>query len=130
CPPAGDRAAGTRAALRRNRPHRPVGGAAFANPDDVRAGSLAVFGVAGLAAALTTGSIVGVLAAAGCLGFGWAFPDLWFQAAARARAEQIERQAPLALDLIASAVASGIAIDPAMELAAEVSTGPLQEEIQ
>jgi tight adherence protein C len=113
-----------------NRPLRSVDGAAFANPDDVRAGSLAVFGVAGLAAALTTGSVPGVVAAAGCLGFGWAFPDLWFQAAAHTRAEQIERQAPLALDLIASAVTAGIAIDPAMELAAEVSTGPLQEEIQ
>jgi len=109
---------------------RPADGAPFTDAGDARAGSLAVFGAAGAAALLATGSALGLAAAAGCLAFGWAFPDLWLRAAERARAEEIERQAPLALDLIASAVAAGIAIDHAMGLAAEVSTGALREELE
>lgn len=97
---------------------------------DVRAGSLAVFGAAGLCAAAATGTLIGLAAGAGCVGFGWMFPDLWLRAAVRSRADEIERQAPLALDLIASAVAAGIPIDDAMRLAAEVSTGALREELE
>jgi tight adherence protein C len=104
--------------------------AAGADVGDLRAGSLALFGVAGLSAAGLTGSLLGLAAAGACIGFGWLFPDLWLRASARARADEIERQAPLALDLIASAVAAGIPIDDAMALAAEVSTGALREELQ
>jgi Flp pilus assembly protein TadB len=100
------------------------------DPIDMRAGSLAVFGAAGLLAFLATQSLIGLVAWAGCCVFGWAFPDLWLRAASRARADEIERQAPLALDLIASAVAAGIPIDDAMGLAAEVSTGALHEELE
>jgi tight adherence protein C len=100
------------------------------DPGDMRAGSLAVFGAAGLLAFLATQSLIGLAAWAGCGAFGWAFPDLWLRAALRARADEIERQAPLALDLIASAVAAGIPIDDALGLAADVSTGALHEELE
>jgi tight adherence protein C len=106
------------------------GSSSSVDPTDMRAGSLAVFGTAGLLAFLATQSLIGLIAWAGCCAFGWAFPDLWLRAASRARADEIERQAPLALDLIASAVAAGIPIDDAMGLAAEVSTGALHEELE
>lgn len=105
-------------------------GSATLDLADARAGSLTVFGCAGLAAALVTGSLFGCALGLGCLGFGWLFPDLWMRAAVRARADQIERQAPLALDLIASAVAAGIPVDEAMGVAAEVSSGPLHDELE
>lgn len=95
-----------------------------------RAGGAVLFGTVGLAAVLVTGSLLGLIAGLGCTAFGWMFPDLWLRAAARARAAAIEREAPLALDLIASAVAAGISIDEAMALAAEVATGPLRLELE
>ncbi len=97
---------------------------------DVRAGSVVVFGGCGLVALAAAGGVAGPLVAVGCAGFGWLFPDLWLRAAAAARADEVERQAPLALDLIASAVAAGIPADDALALAAEVSTGALREELQ
>ena len=98
--------------------------------DELRAGSVVVFGAAGLIAAVTTMSVIGLVTGIACAGFGWMFPDLWLRAAARARADEIEHQAPLALDLIASAVAAGIPMDDAIGLAAEVSRGALHEELQ
>jgi tight adherence protein C len=97
---------------------------------EARVGAVVVFGCSGLVAAMVTASAVGLAAALACLGFGWVFPDLWVRAAARARADEIEREAPLALDLIASAVAAGISIDDAMALAAEVASGPLRAELE
>ena len=61
--------------------------------------------------------------------FGWLYPDLWLRAAASRRAERIERDAPLAIDLIASAVAAGISIDDAIRAAAEAASGPLRAEL-
>jgi tight adherence protein C len=94
-----------------------------------RAGGVLVFAAFGLLTATMTGSMVGLAAALGCVTFGWLFPDLWLRAAARARADEIEQQAPLALDLIASAVAAGIPIDDALALAAEVTSGALSSEL-
>ena len=63
-------------------------------------------------------------------GFGWLFPDLWLRSAATRRADEIERQAPLAIDLIASAVAAGISIDDAIRGAATSASGPLRVELE
>ncbi|HYW28823.1 MAG TPA: type II secretion system F family protein [Gaiellales bacterium] len=111
-------------------PRTPSGSERTADTAELRAGSLTVFGAAGLLAVLATGSMVGLAVGLGSGVFGWVFPDLWLRAARRARADEIEQQAPLALDLIASAVAAGIPIDDAMRLAAEVSTGALHEELE
>jgi tight adherence protein C len=96
---------------------------------DARAGSVAVFGGVAVVALVLLSSPVGLVLAAGCVLFGWLYPDLWLRAAAARRAERIERDAPLAIDLIASAVAAGISIDDAIRAAAEASAGPLRTEL-
>jgi tight adherence protein C len=98
--------------------------------DDARLGSLVAFASVGGAGLLLLQSTVGLVLAAGCAGFGWLFPDLWLHSAATRRANEIERQAPLAIDLIASAVAAGISIDEAIRGAAASATGPLRSELE
>jgi tight adherence protein C len=96
---------------------------------DARAGSVAVFGGVAVVALVLLSSLVGLVLAVGCVLFGWLYPDLWLRAAASRRAELIERDAPLAIDLIASAVAAGISIDDAIRAAAEAASGPLRAEL-
>lgn len=96
---------------------------------DARAGSVTVFGAVAVVALVLLSSPVGLVMAAGCALFGWLYPDLWLRAAASRRAERIERDAPLAIDLIASAVAAGISIDDAIRAAAEAASGPLRAEL-
>jgi tight adherence protein C len=98
--------------------------------DDARLGSVVTFASVGAAGLLLLQSPVGLVVAAGCAGFGWLFPDLWLRSAAMRRADQIERQAPLAIDLIASAVAAGISIDEAIRGAAASASGPLRAELE
>ncbi len=98
--------------------------------DDARLGSTVTFASVGAAGLLILQSPVGLLVAAGCAAFGWLYPDLWLRSAATRRANQIERQAPLAIDLIASAVAAGISIDEAIRGAAASASGPLRAELE
>ena len=98
--------------------------------DDARLGSLVTFGSVGAAGLLLLQSPIGLVVAAACAGFGWLFPDLWLRSAATRRADEIERQAPLAIDLIASAVAAGISIDDAIRGAANSASGPLRAELE
>jgi tight adherence protein C len=96
---------------------------------EARAGSVTVFGGVAIVALVLLSSPVGLVLAAGCVLFGWLYPDLWLRGAASRRAERIERDAPLAIDLIASAVAAGISIDDAIRAAAEAASGPLRAEL-
>jgi tight adherence protein C len=96
---------------------------------EARAGSVTAFGGVAIVALVLLSSPVGLVLAAGCVLFGWLYPDLWLRAAASRRAERIERDAPLAIDLIASAVAAGISIDDAIRAAAEAASGPLRAEL-
>jgi tight adherence protein C len=98
--------------------------------DDARLGSMMTFASVGAAGLLLLQSPAGIVVAVGCAGFGWLFPDLWLRSAATRRANEIERQAPLAIDLIASAVAAGIPIDEAIRGAAASATGPLRAELE
>ena len=98
--------------------------------DDARLGSTVTFASVGAAGLLLLQSPVGLLVAGGCAAFGWLYPDLWLRSAATRRANQIERQAPLAIDLIASAVAAGISIDEAIRGAAASASGPLRAELE
>src|SRR4029077_14899933 len=65
--------------------------------DDARLGSLVTVGSVGAAGLLLLQSPIGLVVAAACAGFGWLFPDLWLRSAATRRADEIERQAPLAI---------------------------------
>ena len=98
--------------------------------EEARNGSVVVFGAVGIAALLMVGSALGVVAAVACGAFGWLYPDLWLRAAAARRAQLIERKAPLAIDLIASAVSAGISIDEAIRCAASSASGPLRLELE
>jgi len=89
--------------------------------DDARLGSLVMFGSVGAAGLLLLQSPIGLVVAAA---------DLWLRSAATRRADEIERQAPLAIDLIASAVAAGISIDDAIRGAATSASGPLRAELE
>jgi tight adherence protein C len=98
--------------------------------DDARLGSTVTFASVGAAGLLLLQSPPGLVVATCCVGFGWLFPDLWLRSAATRRANEIERQAPLAIDLIASAVAAGISIDEAIRGAAASASGPLRAELE
>jgi tight adherence protein C len=98
--------------------------------DDARLGSTVTFASVGAAGLLLLQSPMGLVVAVGCAAFGWLYPDLWLRSAATGRANEIERQAPLAIDLIASAVAAGISIDEAIRGAAASASGPLRAELE
>jgi tight adherence protein C len=98
--------------------------------NDARLGSTVTFASVGAAGLVLLQSPVGLVVAVGCAVFGWLYPDLWLRSAARQRANEIERQAPLAIDLIASAVAAGISVDEAIRGAAESASGPLRAELE
>ena len=70
------------------------------------------------------------MAFAACAAFGWLYPDLWMRSTAGRRSQQIESQAPLALDLIAATVSAGVALDDALAAAAEATSGPLRAELE
>jgi len=95
-----------------------------------RAGSTAAFAAVGALAVWASGAFPGALLASACAGFGWCAPDLWLRAAAARRAELIERQAPLALDLVAAAVSAGIPLAGALAAAQDAVSGPLREELR
>ncbi len=102
-------------------------------PADVpafRVGAALAFGAAGVAGAMTVGGVMGLACGALLVGFGLAYPDLWLRTAAARRQEQIERRAPLMLDLMAATVAAGIDLDAALRGAAVASTGPLRDELE
>ncbi|HEV8452130.1 MAG TPA: type II secretion system F family protein [Gaiellales bacterium] len=98
--------------------------------DDARLGSTVTFSAVGALGLMLVQSPVGLVVAVGCAVFGWLYPDLWLMSAATRRANEIERQAPLAIDLIASAVAAGISIDEAIRGAATSASGPLRAELE
>jgi tight adherence protein C len=97
---------------------------------EARAGSMLAFAMVGAAGLLVVGSHGGFMLVLAGLVFGWLYPDLWLRSAAARRAERIESQAPLALDLIAATVAAGVALDNALAAAAEASSGPLRTEFE
>ena len=97
---------------------------------EARAGSILVLGAVGTAGLLFMGSTSGLVLMLAGLVFGWLYPDLWLRSAATRRAERIESQAPLALDLIAATVAAGVALDNALAAAAQASSGPLRAEFE
>jgi tight adherence protein C len=98
--------------------------------DEARAGSVVLFGGIGLVALLLVGSALGLALALACAAFGWLYPDLWLRAAAARRAQLIEQQAPLVIDLIASLVSAGISLDEAIRCAATTVSGPLRLELE
>jgi len=97
---------------------------------DARAGSTLVLGLLGAVGMVVVGSAAGLAVFVACTGFGWLYPDLWLRAAAARRSEQIESQAPVALDLIAATVSAGVGLDHALAAAAEACTGPLRLELE
>ena len=127
---------GRRTAVRLGRPPDPVtvrrSGLAT-SPAEVgaaRLGFAAVFGWLGLVAAVAVGGIAGLVVAAGMLGFGWAYPDLWVRAAARRRSALVERAAPALLELVAAGVEAGVPLDAALAGAAKASRGELAAELE
>ncbi len=97
---------------------------------EARAGSTLMLLLIGAIALVVVGSPIGVMAFAGCAAFGWLYPDLWMRSTAGRRSQQIESQAPLALDLIAATVSAGVALDDALAAAAEATSGPLRAELE
>jgi tight adherence protein C len=97
---------------------------------EARAGSTIVLSLVGIVALVSAGPITGSTALAACASFGWLYPDLWMRSAAGRRSQQIERQAPLALDLIAATVSAGVGLDQALAAAAEASSGPMRAELR
>ena len=101
--------------------------------EELRAGSLLVFGGSGLAALVLMGGVGGACAAVGLAGFGWVYPDVRLRTVDRRRADAIERRAPSALDLIASTVAAGVGIGhprPVIADAADATGGELGDELR
>jgi tight adherence protein C len=118
---------------RAERALRRAGRPASLSPADLpalRAGATVVFGCAGalslfLAPGPPTAAAAVVMAA-----FGWAYPALWLRSAAARRTEDIERAAPLALDLLATTVAAGVGVGTALRGTAGAARGPLREELE
>jgi Flp pilus assembly protein TadB len=97
---------------------------------EARAGSTVLLAMIGASGLVLADSVVGLVAFVACAGFGWLYPDLWMRSAAGRRSQQIESQAPLALDLIAATVSAGVGLDHALAAAAEASSGPLRAELE
>lgn len=84
-------------------------------------------GLLGLAATITTGSVV--LAPAGLV-VGHLLSDVLLSSAARRRQAAIEQQAPDFLDVLSVTVQAGLSFRHAMERVAETLGGPMGEEVQ
>jgi tight adherence protein C len=97
---------------------------------EARAGSTLLLAMIGVVGLVLVSSTLGLMAFAACAGFGWLYPDLWMRSAAARRSQQIESQAPLALDLIAATVSAGVGLDHALAAAADATTGPLRAELE
>jgi len=104
----------------------------------VAVGSLVLRGAAGLLGGLglavllalvlenkVLAMIIGVLAAA----VGWRIPKIALDRAIKARRERIARDLPDFLDILASTVRAGLALNGALVHAAESVAGPLHEEL-
>lgn len=98
--------------------------------DEARLGAVLAFAVTAVVALITLGRVAGVLAATALVAFAWLYPDLWLRAAARRRSDEIERRAPLALDLIAATVGAGVPLDSAVAAASRAVGGQLGEELE
>jgi tight adherence protein C len=96
----------------------------------LRAGATVVFGCAGALALLLAPGPPTMAAAVVMAAFGWAYPTLWLRSAAARRTEEIERGAPLALDLLATTVAAGVSVGTALRGTAGAVRGPLREELE
>jgi Flp pilus assembly protein TadB len=94
-----------------------------------RVGFAVLFGSLGVVTAAALGGIIGLAAAAGMLGFGWAYPDLWVRGAAHRRSAVIERAAPALLELVAAGVEAGVPLDAALAGAAKATRDELAEEL-
>jgi tight adherence protein C len=95
----------------------------------LRAGGLVAAAVptaAGLLAGGTLAPLVGIALLAG----GAVYPELWLRTRARRRVEAIERQSPLALELLAATVAAGVPLDAALAEAAGALPDPLRGELE
>jgi tight adherence protein C len=94
-----------------------------------RAGAAALGGLVGLLIGLLAGRsgfvVLPVLVAGGFLG-----PERWLQARARTRRRAIVRELPDLLDLLSICVESGMALDPALRMAAARLPGTLSRELR
>jgi tight adherence protein C len=83
-----------------------------------------------VAAALATLTRAGVVAVPLLLAAGFAAPGRWLAARARARRGAVVRELPDLLDLLAISVEAGMALDPALDLAAARLTGVMAGEVR
>lgn len=93
----------------------------------MRAG-LALSGLVGAALAALVGPVA-LVAAAPAAGIGVAFPGRWIARRQRTRRRALVRELPDLLDLLGICIESGMALDPALRLAADRLGGTLGEEI-
>ncbi len=98
-------------------------------PAALRAGTAIVFGCLAVVVLALLRGVTGGVAALAVAGFGAVFPDLWLRAAARRRAERIERRVPELVELLSSMVAAGVGVDAALAGAADAVGGELGAEV-
>jgi tight adherence protein C len=106
------------------------GGLADRDLASLRTGALTAFAALGAGVWVAAPGPRMVSLALGAAGFGWLYPELWLRSLAARRTEAIERQAPLALDLLAATVAAGVPLDVAIAGAGTAVSGPLREELE
>lgn len=129
-PPAGDASAGPV-------PGRAVAGSRDAGERGAERGRPGARGTglaaaaAGLTVALLIGSALGIALGAVAAPLAWRWLTGLEPAAARRRREQLERELPLLVDLVAACLRAGQAPGPALAaVSASLEPGPLREETQ
>lgn len=103
-----------------------------------REGSLRVEQIAGMKVVLgISGLLIGVVVHVGVAWYFWSLvwgavlffaPDLWLDNVARSRQEQIARDLPEALDLLAITVEAGLGLEQAIQVVSDNMPGPLGDE--
>lgn len=96
----------------------------------LRAGAAIAFAALAVAVAVLLGGATGVVVAVVLAAFGCAYPDLWLRAAAKRRAERIERRVPELVELVASMVVAGVGVDASLRGAGEAVGGELGAELE
>ena len=93
-------------------------------------GALGIGAVAGLTFLLFSGNATfGALLGVFCAAVAWRIPSIMLARAIKARKENIQRELPDFLDLLANTVKAGLALNGALVQAVDATRGPLKEEL-
>ena len=92
--------------------------------------SLVVFGVLGIAAFVTVGSVPALGVGAVLLVLGYMLPRIWLKGRVSAKQKAVALSLPDNLDLVTTCVEAGLGLDAALSRVAEQGQGPLVIELQ